>query len=638
MKKFVLFVLCLAIMAAGPAYGAVVFDENFETGSSPFSFAWKWTKGNAYNEGSLVTESGNRFWREIFKPGSTDTYFGFTTDLTGASAITNTLYFRFKVRYGDSAHPYRWTTADRSHELKFPDLCPGMAGNGDRARIICKHRRGSDDSHGIFRVYTPIDAYNHDLPTQLTGNRWYTIQFMIQDNGSNGDVVKIWLDNDNQNSPNYSYTAQGKDMFDGAGGRWRNYVEWAYRNHAVASDMYFYFDEISISTTFITGSGSPPPPPTCSYGINPTSLSFDGAAHTGSFSVTSQTECAWTATSNASWITITSGGSGSGNGTVAYSITANSGASQRSGTITAAGRTYTITQAAGAAACTYSLSPANTNFDSAAHTGSFNVSAQSACQWTATPSTSWITITSGGSGSGNGTVSYSVAANSGTSQRSGTITVAGRTYTITQASATPPATCTYGITPTSVNVDSAARNGSLSVSTQSVSCQWTARSNAGWITITSGSSGSGAGVVNYSLAANTSSSSRTGTITAAGMTFTVRQAASVTPPPVSCTYNLGESSEVYNGDFHTGSVNVSTSSSNCTWTAKSNVDWITITSGSSGTGSGTVTYSIEKNSRFFHRIGTLTIAGKTYTVRQGSILSSWLPNPFLRAPSRLRVQ
>jgi hypothetical protein len=47
----------------------------------------------------------------------------------------------------------------------------------------------------------------------------------------------------------------------------------------------------------------------------------------------------------------------------------------------------------------------------------------------------FITVLSGASGSGNGTVSYSVAANPSTSPRSGTLTIAARTFTITQAGA-----------------------------------------------------------------------------------------------------------------------------------------------------------------------------------------------------------
>ena len=55
------------------------------------------------------------------------------------------------------------------------------------------------------------------------------------------------------------------------------------------------------------------------------------------------------------------------------------------------------------------------------------------CTWTAVSNASWITVTGGSSGNGNGTVSYSVAANTG-SQRSGTITIGGKTFTVYQAS------------------------------------------------------------------------------------------------------------------------------------------------------------------------------------------------------------
>ncbi len=65
-----------------------------------------------------------------------------------------------------------------------------------------------------------------------------------------------------------------------------------------------------------------------------------------------------------------------------------------------------------------------------------SVTAPAGCTWTAVSNVSWITITSSSSGSGSGTVSYSVAANTSTSQRSGTLTVAGKTITVTQAGVT----------------------------------------------------------------------------------------------------------------------------------------------------------------------------------------------------------
>jgi hypothetical protein len=53
----------------------------------------------------------------------------------------------------------------------------------------------------------------------------------------------------------------------------------------------------------------------------------------------------------------------------------------------------------------------------------------------------------------------------------------------------------------------------------------------------------------------------------------------------------------------------------CAWTATSNAAWIALTSGASGTGRGTVAFSIDRN-RGQARTGTLTIAGHTFTVQQ----------------------
>ena len=84
---------------------------------------------------------------------------------------------------------------------------------------------------------------------------------------------------------------------------------------------------------------------TCTYSISPTSASFAAAGGTGSVGVTAGAGCAWTAVSNASFITITGGASGSGNGTVSYSVGANAGTTSRTGTMTIAGQTFTVTQA-----------------------------------------------------------------------------------------------------------------------------------------------------------------------------------------------------------------------------------------------------------------------------------------------------
>src|SRR5262249_50578549 len=56
--------------------------------------------------------------------------------------------------------------------------------------------------------------------------------------------------------------------------------------------------------------------------------------------------CSWSATDDASWITITSGASGIGSGTVSYRVAANTGPA-RTGHVYAAGLTHTVTQEAG---------------------------------------------------------------------------------------------------------------------------------------------------------------------------------------------------------------------------------------------------------------------------------------------------
>ena len=84
-------------------------------------------------------------------------------------------------------------------------------------------------------------------------------------------------------------------------------------------------------------------------------------------------------------------------------------------------------------------------------------------------------------------------------------------------------TCSFSINPTSASFAAAGGSGSVSVTT-TAGCNWTAVSNNSFITVTSGASGSGNGTVNYSVAANTGSLSRNGSLTIAGLTHSVTQA------------------------------------------------------------------------------------------------------------------
>ena len=61
------------------------------------------------------------------------------------------------------------------------------------------------------------------------------------------------------------------------------------------------------------------------------------------------------------------------------------------------------------------------------------ITTQAGCAWTSVPNVSWLTIQTGASGSGNGTMTFRTQNNNSSSPRTGTITIAGQTFTVTQA-------------------------------------------------------------------------------------------------------------------------------------------------------------------------------------------------------------
>ena len=186
----------------------------------------------------------------------------------------------------------------------------------------------------------------------------------------------------------------------------------------------WWVDDVTVSYGSDCGSTG------CSYAISPSSASYGSAGGSGSVSVTADAGCDWTAVSNAAWITVTAGANGSGNGSVSYSVAANGSTGSRNGTVTIAGQTFTVSQSG--ISCSYAINPTSASYGENGGSGSVGVTANAGCSWSASSNDSWITVTSGASGSGNGTVGYSVAANGSTSARSGSITIAGETFTVNQ--------------------------------------------------------------------------------------------------------------------------------------------------------------------------------------------------------------
>ena len=287
----------------------------------------------------------------------------------------------------------------------------------------------------------------------------------------------------------------------------------------------------------------------CSFSLNPTHQIFISSASTGSFTVSTQANCPWTAVSDVSWLTTSS--TGIGNGTVNYSVAANSGNS-RTGNITVQGQNFAVFQSAGnGSGCPSTTIVPGQTISATLTTGCvftgtsryvdpYNFSGTAGQQIAIAMSSSAFDTylflddpngnTIARDDDGGGGTNSRIPANAGffTLSTSGTYRIFATSYSADgmtgstgpyTISLSNPTTCSYSINPTSQSAGAAGGSSSFSI-TAPAGCNWTALSNASWITTSS--SGSGNGTINYSVAANTGVA-RVGTISVGGKLFTVNQ-------------------------------------------------------------------------------------------------------------------
>jgi hypothetical protein len=187
---------------------------------------------------------------------------------------------------------------------------------------------------------------------------------------------------------------------------------------------------ILINQTFflITQSGLP-----CLYSLSTGSASIGAQGGSATVGIVAPPGCVWTVKTDVTWIELSWFATGTGNGSVTYTVLPNNGTGSRTGTLSIGGQLLTITQLS---SCSYSLSAPSASVGPGTGAGSINVTAPSNCAWTAaTDSPGWLTITAGFSGSGNGTIGFSATANPALTARSGNLIIAGITVPVTQAGA-----------------------------------------------------------------------------------------------------------------------------------------------------------------------------------------------------------
>lgn len=296
------------------------------------------------------------------------------------------------------------------------------------------------------------------------------------------------------------------------------------------------------------------------------------------------------------------------------------------------------------AQCQYVLSPAVQSFTARGGSGGLSILAAGNCAWTAASNAAWINITSANSGTGVGRVNYSVLANPTPNQRTGVIIIAGQNFVITQAG-TDAGNC--AVTPISAGQTV---NGSLNPG----DCRSPLRVKDGLRPLAdrySFSASSGQPIVlavsstdfdtyvflldagGNVIAQNDDTVQGGSRIPAGSSFFTLpsggtfiievtsfsgdgagNYALSLTMPAGGCSYAISQAGQSFTTNGGTGTVNISTQPG-CAWTAMSNNNWLTISSGGSGTGAGTVSYSVAANAGAA-RTSIMNLAGLKFIVTQ----------------------
>ncbi|HEY1219591.1 MAG: SBBP repeat-containing protein [Bryobacteraceae bacterium] len=243
----------------------------------------------------------------------------------------------------------------------------------------------------------------------------------------------------------------------------------------------------------------------CTYSATtPTGVPSSGG--TVEITVTASSGCPWSVVPQSPGISVVSGGSGTGNGTVTLSLSPNASVQALNPTVQVGPQTVAL---AVEDICSYSLSPLT--LGPAAQSGSMSVTASPAgCSWSP-QSDAWLWLSVSGSGTGSATFSYSLEANLSGAPRTAHITLDSRQFTVTQAGSPIP-----------LVVGSA---GGTSSFVPTFGGAWTATANDSFLHISAGSaSGTGNAIVVFTYDPFPGVGSRTGTLTIAGQTVTVIQA------------------------------------------------------------------------------------------------------------------
>ena len=359
----------------------------------------------------------------------------------------------------------------------------------------------------------------------------------------------------------------------------------------------------------------PPPAPNCTYQLAASTEPILPEGGTSTITVTTGAQCSWTARADAEWITITSGASGTGPGTIALTASANADPAAREAGITVADQSVRVRQR-GRTACEYRVTPDYQAFGPEGGTGNLAIETAAGCAWTADPNVAWVALSTT-SGAGSANISYTVAANpeTGTAEREAVIRVAGRVVYVRQGPR--GRACEYSVNPLEFVLHWHEQGGTTRVTTDA-GCRWTVRSGAGWITVSGDEEREGPGEITFTSADYIGEPTRRAPVEVRWPTASAGQ--NVWLSQEGCRYAIAEETKVipHNGGsfqlFVLGTPVSVDCRQGCPWAATTSVPWIHIAH-PNGVGEDMLFYTADPNPGG-QRFGQITVAGRTLTITQ----------------------
>lgn len=302
----------------------------------------------------------------------------------------------------------------------------------------------------------------------------------------------------------------------------------------------------------------------------------------------------WTASTTASWLTITPRTTGAAGTSCIYTVAANFSADTRQGVILIDDKTHTVTQTGYIATLTPTSASRNLNGGS----GSVSISVSPGVAWTASSNATWVTV-SPAAGVSSGSVAYTVAPYTGVTTRTATLTIAGKSFSVSQTGAD------VNITPR--EVDKAYSSDIVQIQVSALaSTTWNVTANATWISVVDPGNKFGDSTVTLAVGTNPSYLERSGTVTIGSATLTIRQ--SGTPNPVLDLLPKEATAEPL-GAY--GNIAV-LATPDGPWTAESLSPWIVISQGASGSGNGNIQYVASANPGLTERVGSIRVTPPVY--------------------------